>query len=161
MKRLVKIPPDASCACGCNESIPQKRAKGSTRYATEGQTEFYLHGHNPRGKGGPTHHLWKGGRIYQRGHVLLLMPNDPRADSKGYVPEHRVVWEQANGRSLQPNEHVHYINGIRDDNRPGNLVALTISGHAKMHRWDPGHYQTKEQRSEAGKKGAKARWHPD
>jgi len=77
---------------------------------------------------------WKGGRIINRSYVLLFLPDDPRADSKGYVAEHRAVWETANGRSLQPGEQVHHINDIKDDNRPENLLALTRSEHMKLHR---------------------------
>jgi len=65
---------------------------------------------------------WKGGRSYHKaGYVLVRAPDHPRAGQAGYVFEHILVVEQLIGRYLLPDETVHHLNGVRDDNRLENL----------------------------------------
>jgi HNH endonuclease len=45
------------------------------------------------------------------------------------VRAHRMIAEQTLGRSLEPGEVVHHINGDRSDNRPENLRVLPSQGH--------------------------------
>lgn len=58
---------------------------------------------------------------------------------KSYILEHRYIMEQSLGRKLFSYEHVHHINGKKQDNRLENLVVLTSSEHAKTH------YEEREQ----------------
>ena len=79
---------------------------------------------------GNRNYKWQG---YRRanGYIKLNKPGYHRADSQGYVMEHIVVWEKANNKELPKGWVVHHLNGIKDDNRPENLLAL----HYSKHHW--------------------------
>lgn len=72
---------------------------------------------------------WKGGHILSRGYVLVHTPNHPRADNHGYIREHVLIWEQFNNKLLLEGWIIHHLNGIRNDNRIVNLVALPDKKH--------------------------------
>lgn len=76
-----------------------------------------------RGKGNPN---WKGGNKRNTGdYIMIYKPNHPNADCHGYILEHRLVMAEFLGRPLRPEEVVHHINGIRDDNRKENLMSFS------------------------------------
>lgn len=50
-----------------------------------------------------------------------------------YQLEHRLVMERHIGRSLDTDEHVHHINGVRDDNRIENLEVMSNAEHQRLH----------------------------
>lgn len=129
-----RIPTGTLCACGCGTALAEFQANGAPRYANTEDGRFYQRGHHMPARTGELASQWKGGRsLSSAGYVVLRMPGHRLADRRGNVREHRLVWEEANGRHLQAGEDVHHINGIKDDNRPENLVALTRHEHGKLH----------------------------
>ena len=87
---------------------------------------------------GSNHPRWKGGRIKRSdGYILIHCSDHPSVQGrlKKYVREHILVSEEKLGRFLKKGEKVHHINGIRDDNRPENLLVIKSNAeHLKYHR---------------------------
>jgi hypothetical protein len=77
---------------------------------------------------------WGGGRHTSKaGYVFVSKPDHPRASqNKGYVREHILVWEETHGQSLPTGWDVHHMNGVKDDNRPENLVAMPNREHKRV-----------------------------
>jgi endogenous inhibitor of DNA gyrase (YacG/DUF329 family) len=74
-------------------------------------------------------------RTHGRGHhVLVKMPEHPRASRHGCVYEHILVAEETIGRPILPTERVHHINCVKNDNRPENLfVCSSDTQHFSIH----------------------------
>lgn len=77
---------------------------------------------------------WRGGRWACGGYRYVSRPEHPLAMCNGYVAEHVLVYEEANGVRLKKGQVVHHRNGKRSDNRPENLELMTgLSQHRKLH----------------------------
>lgn len=73
------------------------------------------------------------------GYIAIYFPDHPYSTKQGYIMEHVLVMEALIGRHLRPDECVHHINEIRDDNRKENLQLMTKKEHMSYHskkRWD-------------------------
>lgn len=76
------------------------------------------------------HHNGRPARLDSKGYVMVWEPTHPNRSFKGWQYEHRLVAEAALGRVLRSDEHVHHINGLKDDNSPDNLEVMAQNDHA-------------------------------
>ena len=104
-------------------------------------------------KRGAEHPSWKGGRFkHSSGHILIYAPEHQRHNSRGYVSEHIIIWEQAHNQQVPEGWEIHHFNGIKDDNRPENLVALSSHKHKLVIRELKRHIRQLENELKALKK---------
>ena len=77
---------------------------------------------------GASNASWSGGRhVSPAGYVRISLGGGNRA------LEHRVVMERALGRPLRSDEHVHHVDGDKQNNEVGNLRVLSVSEHGELH----------------------------
>lgn len=67
------------------------------------------------------------------GYVMVRVTHHPNSRN-GFILEHRLIMEKVLGRYLNSDEVVHHINNDPSDNRPENLLVMTVGEHSKMHR---------------------------
>jgi len=95
----------------------------------------------------------KDGRRFKnsQGYIIVYSPNHPFKDKSNNVKGHRLVMEAHLKRYLKPEELVHHINEIRDDNRIENLKLMSRGEHichhhtgSKSPHWIDGRKKDKE-----------------
>lgn len=118
--------------------VLRSRAEGVRLAAAEGRIGKHLKGSSrvftpehckaiSRGRLAAAEKFAKGHRVTPSGYVEYT-----RGQNKGRG-EHRVVMECYLGRSLERHEHVHHIDGDKQNNRLDNLQVMTISEHMAHH----------------------------
>ncbi len=95
-------------------------------------------------KKGEKHPRFKSRTKDSNGYISVYSPNNSHKNCDGRVYEHRLVIESQINRPLDPKWVVHYINGIRDDNRSENLICFASeSAHQRFHH-DPNNVKPEE-----------------
>lgn len=85
---------------------------------------------------GSAHPQWKGGRKLAHGYWLILKPDHPHCNSRGYIFEHRLRMEEYLGRYLTEEEEIHHLDMNKENNRIGNLMLFaTNAEHKRYEMW--------------------------
>jgi hypothetical protein len=113
------------CECGCRNLILSRDIQG--------RPHNFAPGHNIGGEKAVSNRNWKGGRWTKGNYIVVYRPNHPFADKRGYVKEHRLIWELYNNAILLAWSDVHHLDGDTFNNAIDNLKAMTKSDHSKLH----------------------------
>ncbi len=68
-------------------------------------------------------------------------PEHPNAHRDGRIRIHRLVMAAKLGRPLNPDEHVHHVDGNHANNNPANLMVVSNAEHMRLHRVASGDFK--------------------
>ena len=75
--------------------------------------------------------------LNSKGYRLTRLPWHPNCYKSGYVLQHRLIWELANGRFLKIKEIIHHVDHNKLNNNPDNLMLLRSNAeHKRIHKLD-------------------------
>lgn len=175
LQREIDAMPKIACVCGCGTQIaPITKGRKPAKYAhghnSGGQGTRFQPGHREtaatrktRTRRGAEHWRWNGGEWYlSSGYVRVTLSAEEaaahptarrhhkKATQTSYsIPRSHLVWNAAHPKDLvQPGEHVHHRNGVRDDDRVENLEKMDAREHLARHG---GEWATNRPRDKTGR----------
>ena len=83
-----------------------------------------------RGENNPN---WRGGKSMNGPYITIYMPKHPRAEVRGHVREHYLVWENFWGDIVSPGYEIHHIDHNPKNNDITNLTLMTVHNHSVLH----------------------------
>ena len=110
------------CLCGC----------GQVTNIFKDKYRKYIKGHHKKQITGSLHPNWKGGRVKQDNYWWVRIQEHPFMDSRGYIREHRLVYEQHYNCILLPYVDIHHIDGNTENNAIENLKPMYRNQHQKL-----------------------------
>lgn len=129
------------CEC-CGKTVKIYRSPSQLEKATPRFCSLKCLGESQRGKCNPS---FNGGRhMLKNGYIVVLAPDHPSADPRGYVYEHRLVAEETIGRFLIDNEVIHHIDGDKTNNDPSNLHVFPNQSEHMHHHMMGNDYASKK-----------------
>lgn len=98
------------------------KKRGVLRSKSEAMKLAFRQGKLKRASGSE-HYKWKGGLENRRGYIFVAIGKGKR------VRRSRIVWEKYHNQALPEGWVIHHLNGIKDDDRPENLLAIPKKHH--------------------------------
>ena len=81
---------------------------------------------------GKNHPSWRGGKIKRSGYIHIYKPDHHHCNKLGYVPEHRLSYEEYHNCCLLSWVDIHHKDGNRSNNIWYNLIPYTRGAHMRL-----------------------------